>query len=251
MSSEDLAPIDFIEIEEHQTTEQKDKFQQLNTLNLNDKVENKNGLTYLSWANAWAAFKGVYPNATYNIIKNPQTNLPYFVDENMGIMVYTEVTADHQTYEMWLPVMDGANKAMKLQSYTYQVWDKKNNKYVERKVEAATMFDVNKTLMRCLVKNLAMFGLGLYIFAGEDVPEAINDESMQTPGQETPKPKTRASRRTQQQTDRYAGIRAAINAASDTKALLLLYQQHENEVTGNPEILALFTQRKQELLNAA
>lgn len=251
MSSEDLAPIDFIEIEEHQTTEQKDKFQQLNTLNLNDKVENKNGLTYLSWANAWAAFKGVYPNATYNIVKNPQTNLPYFVDENMGIMVYTEVTADHQTYQMWLPVMNASNKAMKLQSYTYQVWDKQNRKYVDYKVEAASMFDINKTLMRCLVKNLAMFGLGLYIFAGEHVPEAINDESMQTPGQETPKPKTRASRRTQQQTDRYAGIRAAINAASDTKALLLLYQQHENEVTGNPEILALFTQRKQELLNAA
>lgn len=74
-------------------------------------------------------------------------------------MVYTEVTADHQTYQMWLPVLDASNKAMKLQSYTYQVWDKQNRKYVDRKVEAATMFDINKTLMRCLVKNLAIFGL--------------------------------------------------------------------------------------------
>ena len=80
MSSEDFAPIDFTEIESTQEKEQQDKFQQLYTLNLNDKVENKNGLTYLSWANAWAAFKMVYPNATYRIIKNPQTNLPYFAD---------------------------------------------------------------------------------------------------------------------------------------------------------------------------
>lgn len=100
MSSEDFAPIDFAEIESIQEKELTDKFQQLYTLNLNDKVENKNGLTYLSWANAWTAFKTVYPNATYRIIKNPQTNLPFFMDENLGIMVFTEVTADHQTYEM-------------------------------------------------------------------------------------------------------------------------------------------------------
>ena len=208
-------------------------------------MENKNGLTYLSWANAWAAFKMVYPNATYRIIKNPQTNLPYFADET-GIMVYTEITADHQTYEMWLPVMDASNKAMKLEAYTYQVWDKTNRKYVDRKVEAATMFDINKTVMRCLVKNLAMLGLGLYIFAGEDMPETVSDDAMQTPVQDVAKPRSR-TRKPQQQVDRYAGIRTAINAAHDTTALLNLYHQHENEVNGNPEILALFTERKLQL----
>ena len=245
MSSEDFAPIDFTEIESTQEKELTDKFQQLYTLNLNDKVENKNGLTYLSWANAWAAFKTVYPNATYRIIKNPQTNLPYFADET-GIMVYTEITADHQTYEMWLPVMDASNKAMKLEAYTYQVWDKTNRKYVDRKVEAATMFDINKTVMRCLVKNLAMLGLGLYIFAGEDMPETVSDDAMQTPVQDVAKPRNR-TRKPQQQVDRYAGIRTAINAAHDTTALLNLYHQHENEVNGNPEILALFTERKLQL----
>ena len=245
MSSEDFAPIDFTEIESTQEKEQQDKFQQLYTLNLNDKVENKNGLTYLSWANAWAAFKMVYPNATYRIIKNPQTNLPYFADET-GIMVYTEITADHQTYEMWLPVMDASNKAMKLKAYTYQVWDKTNRKYVERKVEAASMFDINKTVMRSLVKNLAMFGLGLYIFAGEDMPETVSDDATQTPVQDVVKPRSR-TRKPQQQVDRYAGIRTAINAAHDTTALLNLYHQHENEVNGNPEILALFTERKLQL----
>ena len=245
MSSEDFAPIDFTEIESTQEKELTDKFQQLYTLNLNDKVENKNGLTYLSWANAWAAFKMVYPNATYRIIKNPQTNLPYFADET-GIMVYTEITADHQTYEMWLPVMDASNKAMKLKAYTYQVWDKTNRKYVERKVEAASMFDINKTVMRSLVKNLAMFGLGLYIFAGEDMPETVSDDATQTPVQDVVKPRSR-TRKPQQQVDRYAGIRTAINAAHDTTALLNLYHQHENEVNGNPEILALFTERKLQL----
>ena len=245
MSKEISAPIDFTEIESTQEKEQQDKFQQLYQLNLNDKVENKNGLSYLSWANAWAAFKMVYPNATYRIIKNPQTNLPYFADET-GIMVYTEITADHQTYEMWLPVMDASNKAMKLKAYTYQVWDKTNRKYVERKVEAASMFDINKTVMRSLVKNLAMFGLGLYIFAGEDMPETVSDDATQTPVQDVVKPRSR-TRKPQQQVDRYAGIRTAINAAHDTTALLNLYHQHENEVNGNPEILALFTERKLQL----
>lgn len=248
MSSEDFAPIDFAEIESTQEKERTDKFQQLYTLNLNDKVENKNGLTYLSWANAWAAFKTVYPNATYRIIKNPQTNLPFFMDENLGIMVYTEVTADHQTYEMWLPVMDSANKAMRLTPYTYQIWDKKNNKYVERKVDAATMFDINKTVMRCLVKNLAMFGLGLYIFAGEDMPETV-ESSSEEPQQNATPTKARKQRK-QQSADRYDGIRQAINATNSTQELMLLYQQHP-EVASNPQILALFTARKEQLLNAA
>lgn len=244
MSSEDFAPIDFTEIESTQEKEQQDKFQQLYQLNLNDKVENKNGLTYLSWANAWAAFKMVYPNATYRIIKNPQTNLPYFADET-GIMVYTEITADRTTYEMWLPVMDSANKAMKLQPYTYQVWDKANRKFVEKTVEAATMFSINKTVMRCLVKNLAMFGLGLYIFAGEDMPETVSDDITQATVQDAPKPRTRT--RKNQQGDRYEGIRLALDAAKSTQELTALYRQHENEVKGNPQILALFTERKLQL----
>ena len=84
-------------------------------------------------------------------------------------MVYTSVTAGGLTYEMWLPVMDNANKSMKLQSYTYKT------KSGEKTVEAISMFDINKAVMRCLVKNLAMFGLGLYIYAGEDLPEDIKE----------------------------------------------------------------------------
>lgn len=220
-----------------------DKFNYLTSLNLNDKAESKNGLSYVSWANAWKAFKEVYPMATYKVINNPQTNLPYFTDPALGIMVFTEVSADGLTYSMWLPVMDGANKAMKTQPYTYQAWDKNKKAYVEKKVEAATMFDINKTLMRCLVKNLAMFGLALYIYAGEDMPEETM--TMEEAAEQPPKTRKRNA------SDPYAGIKAAINATQSTRELAELFRQHENEVKNNPLILALFTTRKEQLLNAA
>lgn len=169
-------------------------FKELYAVNVNDNVEKKNGLTYLSWAWAWAEFMKRYPQAEYEIVKFD--GLPYAYDPNTGYMVYTKVTVDGQTREMWLPVMDGANKAMKAEPYRYTVknpnfkWaklDPKTGKYVdkygnvqeeyiEKMCEAATMFDINKTIMRCLVKNLAMFGLGLYIYAGEDLPEEVKEQ---------------------------------------------------------------------------
>ena len=90
-------------------------------------------------------------------------------------MVYTTITANGLTHEMWLPIMDGANKAMKDKPYTYQVNEydngKRTGRMIDKNVEPFTMFDVNTALMRCLTKCLAMFGLGLYIYAGEDMPE--------------------------------------------------------------------------------
>lgn len=150
-------------------------FEELSKINVNEHTENKNGLTYLSWTWAWSEIKKHYPNATYEIEKF-ENNLPYVYDENTGYMVFTKMTIGEQTYEMWLPVMDGNNKSMLNRPYTYKVkeygQDKKwTGKYVEKPVEAATMFDINKTIMRCLVKNIAMFGLGIYIYAGEDMPE--------------------------------------------------------------------------------
>lgn len=85
-------------------------FDALYSLDLRDKVEKYNDLTYLSWANAWAEFKRYYPSAMYRIIKHPETNLPYFTDPLTGIMVYTEVSVDGITHEMWLPVMNSATR---------------------------------------------------------------------------------------------------------------------------------------------
>ena len=156
--------------------DQAELFKELTKLNVNDHTENKDGLTYLSWTWAWQEFKRVCPDATYFVKKFVETDgrvYPYLNDEKLGIMVFTEITAKGVTHEMWLPVMDGKNKAMKTEPYTYQI--KKDGKVIDKYVEAATMFDINKTIMRCLTKNIAMFGLGLYIYAGEDLPFDLNE----------------------------------------------------------------------------
>ena len=142
------------------------RFKTLFEINVNDHIEKKKDLTYLSWPYAWEEVKKKYPNANYKIHLFGEKQLPYVFDESTGYMVFTSVTIENLTHTMWLPVMDSANKTMKSKSYTYNTKFKK-----DIIVEAATMFDVNKTIMRCLVKNLAMFGLGLYIYSGEDLPE--------------------------------------------------------------------------------
>jgi hypothetical protein len=145
--------------------EKKSVFEDLYSVNVNGYTEEREGLTYLSWANAVAEVKKRYPDMTYEIEKF-DNNLPFIYDELTGYMVFTKVTIGGITHEMWLPVMDSKNKAMKSIPYEY---DTKSGK---RTVQAATMFDINKTIMRCLTKNLAMFGLGLYVYSGEDLPEA-------------------------------------------------------------------------------
>lgn len=132
-------------------------FENLNKINVNDKTDKKGNLTYLSWAWAWAEVKKQYPDANYEIERFD--GKPYLLDENLGYMVFTKVTINGLAYEMWLPAMDYRNQALK--------------------VGKATMTDINKTIMRCLTKNLAMHGLGLYIYAGEDLPE--DGESQEQP----------------------------------------------------------------------
>lgn len=140
-------------------------------LNVNDKTETINqnnvSLTYLSWADAWCEMLKVCPNATYEIKRftnSKGVEVPYMEDD-MGYMVMTSVTVEGVTREMWLPVLDSKNKTLKKSDYSY------TTKYGSGKVEAINMFNVNKAIMRCLAKNLAMFGLGLYIYRGEDLPE--------------------------------------------------------------------------------
>ena len=217
-------------------------FNALSNLDLSDKCEKRESLIYVSWSNAWSEFKSAYPSATYRILKN-ENGLPYFSDPNLGIMVFTEVTVDDVTHQMWLPVMDSKNKSMKLTPYTYQVWDNYKKAFVEKTVQSASMFDVNKTLMRCLVKNLAMFGLGLYIFQGDDLPEKSADDTTSS----APQPMQRPVQ--QQPVDPLAGIKNAINSANDVTTLMSFYLDHQGEIEANPQIKALLTQRKQQLQN--
>ena len=139
-------------------------FEKLCERNVNEYTEKKNGLTYLSWTYAWKEFKKAYPNATYDI--SHWDGKPYLFDEKLGYMVETTVSTGDETHSMWLPVMNSTNKAQKHIPYEIKT---SSGKIIT--VEPATMFDINTTIMRCLVKNIAMFGLGLYIYAGEDLPE--------------------------------------------------------------------------------
>ena len=153
-------------------------FQEIEAINVNAHIEDRTQagvvLKYLSWTWALSEFKKLYPDFIYEVKKFDNGSgvlLPYMYDENTGYMVQTSITAGGLTQEMWLPVMDSQNKAMKNKPYQYTT-----KKGTTLTVQSATMFDINKTIMRCLVKNMAMFGLGLYIYAGEDLPTVEQDK---------------------------------------------------------------------------
>lgn len=124
-------------------------FAQLNNINVNDKTEKKNGLTYLSWAWAWGEVKKLYPDATYTIYEN-ESGWNYHTD-GRTCWVKTGCTVNGIEHIEYLPVMDHRNRSILL--------------------DQVTSFDVNKAIQRSLTKALARHGLGLYIYAGEDLPE--------------------------------------------------------------------------------
>lgn len=146
-------------------------FLTLNGINVNGMTEKKkqtNGttLTYLSWASAYQIAKANFNDLSYEVERNPETGLPYWYDPLTGYMVFTKVTINEVTHEMWLPVLDATNHAMKSEPYEVKT------KYKTYTVPAASMADINRSIMRCLTKCLGMHGLALYIYQGEDIPSA-------------------------------------------------------------------------------
>lgn len=132
-------------------------FTQLNDINVNGKTEKKNGLTYLSWAWAWGEIKKLHPDATYTVYEN-KDGLNYHHDGTTA-WVKTGVTVNGIEHIEYLPVMDYKNKSIPLANIT--------------------SFDVNKAIQRSLTKACARHGLGLYIYAGEDLPESAERETVQ------------------------------------------------------------------------
>ena len=153
-------------------------FKTLNAINCNEKTEKKGNLTYLSWAWAWQIVKTHYPAASYTIYENPN-GWNYFTD-GKTCWVKTGVTIEGLEHIEYLPVMDARNQSIPLDS--------------------VRSTDVNKAIQRSLTKACARHGLGLYIYAGEDLPESV--ESKQTPQKPstqqqqsyTPQPQWRQSR---------------------------------------------------------
>lgn len=125
-------------------------FETLNAINVGEHIEKKNGLSYLAWAWAWAEVKKKYPTATYTIYEN-KDGWNYHTDGHTA-WVKTGVTIDGLEHIEYLPVMDMRNRSIP--------------------IENVTSFDVNKAIQRSLTKACARHGLGLYIYAGEDLPEA-------------------------------------------------------------------------------
>ena len=128
----------------------KSAFEILNAINVNEHTEKKNGLTYLSWAWAWQEVKKAFPEATYTIYENAD-GWNYFTD-GKTCWVKTGVTIEGLEHIEYLPVMAYNNKSIS--------------------AEAVTSFDVNKAIQRSLTKACARHGLGLYIYAGEDLPDS-------------------------------------------------------------------------------
>lgn len=131
-------------------------FETLNSINVNGHTEQKNGLTYLSWAWAWGELLKKFPDSSYTIYEN-KDGWNYHTDGRTA-WVKTGVTVEGKEYIEYLPVMDYKNRSIPL--------------------ENITSFDVNKSIQRSLTKAVARHGLGLYIYAGEDLPEA--DKSLET-----------------------------------------------------------------------
>lgn len=132
----------------------KSSFEVLFAVDCNSRVEKKNGLSYLPWAWAWAEVKKRFPNATYRIYEN-EHGWNYFTDGRTA-WVKTGVTINDMELIEYLPVMDFRNNSIP--------------------AEKITSFDVNKAIQRSLTKACARHGLGLYIYAGEDLPEEVANE---------------------------------------------------------------------------
>lgn len=132
----------------------KSVFETLSAINVSGKTEKKNGLTYLSWAYAWGELCKVYPTATYKVHERDTQWGPcnYFTDGRTA-WVKVSVTIGDLTHTEMLPIMDYRNKSIPL--------------------DKVTSCDANKAIQRCITKAVARFGLGLYVYAGEDLPSSV------------------------------------------------------------------------------
>ncbi len=166
-----------------------DIWQTLSCIDVNKHTEKKQGMTYLSWAWAWGIVKDSYPSATFkkHYFDGPNGKRPYMTDEHgyAFVMVTVRIEDDEQT-EI-LPVLNG-NKA----------------------VQSPNSFQINTALQRCMVKCLAYFGLGHYIYAGEDLPPEDDNDTTQVqtvavekdpPSQQTPAPSEPAEEMTREELD--------------------------------------------------
>lgn len=130
-----------------------DPFRVLNKINVNEHIEKKNGLSYLSWAWAWDMLMSLYPESE-TIINRPENGFPYWTDGKtcwVDVAVKLKWNGGERTRAEIFPIMDYKNNSIPL--------------------ERLTSFNVNTALQRAWTKCIARHGLGFYIYAGEDLPK--------------------------------------------------------------------------------
>ena len=181
----------------------KSVFATLNAIDCSDHVEKKNGLTYLSWAWAWSKVKENYPDAFYTIYENEQGYI--YHHDNRTAWVKTGVTIEGQELIECLPVMDFRNNSIP--------------------VDKLTSFDVNKAVQRSLTKACARHGLGLYIYAGEDLPESAKQtENKPAPRKASWKYKADAT------CDEVADMMRHATTMEDVRNIYLAYPAYQAEL---------------------
>ena len=144
-------------------TDSDNYFARLNAINVNEHVEKKGGFSYLSWPYAVAQLRLADASATWEVRRFD--GLPYLATE-AGVFVEVAVTVNGVTLSQIHPVLDGRN----------------------RPLLAPSAFDINSSLQRCLVKAIALHGLGLYIYAGEDLPQPVSSDAANDPVHHAPQP---------------------------------------------------------------
>lgn len=149
-------------------------------LDVSAYVEKKKDLSYLSWSHAWA--QALNHDHTANFHVQTFDGKPY-MDVNGTAMVWVSVTMGGNTRTCWLPVMNSSNAPISIAGRSFK------DKWGNEKVEKLDSFNVNTAIMRCLTKCLGMFGLGLNVYAGEDLP-LIEDDKPETKPETKPNPKT-------------------------------------------------------------
>ena len=168
-------------------------------INVSEHTEKKNGLTYLSWAWAWAEVLKLDPDATWDAVEF--NGFPASFAPDGSALVKTIVTIKGKAKSCWLPVMDHRNKAIK----------------------NPDAFNINTAIVRCLTKCISMHGLGLYIYAGEDLPE---DDTPQAPKQDA---KVKNQKLQEAAIEIIAHVKGG-NATAEAKKLAALSEAHLNDV---------------------
>jgi hypothetical protein len=166
-------------------TDSDNYFARLNAINVNEQVEKKGGFSYLSWPYAVAQLRLADASATWEVRRFD--GLPYLATE-AGVFVEVAVTVNGVTLSQIHPVLDGRNRLLL----------------------APSAFDINSSLQRCLVKAIALHGLGLYIYAGEDLPQPVPSDAANDPVHQAPQPERPAW----SVTDLPCGARTAASAST-------------------------------------